>query len=237
MAGPGTFSGALFDMDGVLVDTGGAITALWQRLAADHDLTLGAEDMRRNVFGCAPEHTVETVFAALTDADRRRVLAKVVAAEPDLDFDELPGAGALVGELDRAGVLLGLVTGASARRVGRVLDAMGLSCAFSGIVAWGDVPRGKPAPDCYLAGACRIGLPPEDCVVFEDAASGVRAATDAGATCVGIGDEGLAEHGAWAVVASAAELRCRSGRWATAVLHGESVVATFTKKHRKEPVW
>jgi sugar-phosphatase len=224
------FRAALFDMDGVLVDTHRAITSLWQRLAATNGVDLTTADIERDVVGCAPEHTVATVFGALPEAARRRVLAEVVAAEPELAFDELPGARALVSQLHRAGVLLGLVTGGSRRRVLRVLDRLELRSVFAGIIAWGDVAHGKPAPDCYLLGAERIGVAASDCLVFEDATSGVRAAVAAGATCIGIGDLRLAEHGAWKVAIVATELRCRTDGQDTELLHAGSVLARFPRR-------
>ncbi|MBT2369951.1 HAD family phosphatase [Streptomyces sp. ISL-10] len=186
------FSAVLFDMDGVLVDTDRAIADLWHRLASDSGLVLSDGDLAAHAFGCVPEHTVETLFAPLAERDRAEVLARVRAAEPDLACEPVPHATDLVRALAAANVPLALVTGASTVRASRALDTLGLAGLFDTTVTWGEAARGKPAPDCYLLAARRLGLPAAKCLVFEDTPSGVRAATAAGATCLGVsrGDRG-----------------------------------------------
>ncbi|HKE20212.1 MAG TPA: HAD family phosphatase [Kofleriaceae bacterium] len=180
------FSAALFDLDGVLIDTHEGIEALWQRLARARGVRLSADDIDRHIFGCSPEHTVLALFSALDEVGRDQLLRQVRAAEPDLASRALPGATELVAALSAARVRLALVTGASAARTARVLDELRLASCFQARVVWGDAARGKPAPDVYELAAARLGVQPSDCVVFEDAHSGVVAAVAAGAACVGV---------------------------------------------------
>ncbi|WP_329153262.1 HAD family phosphatase [Streptomyces sp. NBC_01456] len=180
------FSGVLFDMDGVLVDTDQAIADLWNQLASEYGLTISERDFAAHVYGCVPEHTVETVFAPLAPPDRAKVLTRVRESEPGLAFTPVPHASELVHDLAGAGVPLALVTGASAARADRALRTLGLAGLFGTTVTWGESARGKPAPDCYLLAARRLGIPPAVCLVFEDTSGGVRAATAAGATCVAV---------------------------------------------------
>lgn len=98
------FSAVLFDMDGVLVDTDRAIADLWHQLASDSGLALSDGDLAAHVFGCVPEHTVETLFAPLAERDRAEVLARVRAAEPDLACEPVPHAADLVRALAAAHV-------------------------------------------------------------------------------------------------------------------------------------
>ncbi|WFE20060.1 HAD family phosphatase [Solwaraspora sp. WMMD937] len=206
------FTGALFDLDGVLIDSHAAIVALWHGLAARLGRRISDGEIERHVLGCAPEHTVAALFSDLDDAGREGLLEAVRAAEPDLAFVAVAGATELVGRLHTAGVPLGLVTGASADRAGRVLDVLGLRTAFPVLVTWGEVDRGKPAPDCYLLGADRLGHDPASCLVFEDAPSGVTAAVRAGAACVGVGDESsLSGSGATWTAPGLAAVGCRVG--------------------------
>jgi sugar-phosphatase len=212
----GMFGAVLIDLDGVLIDSRQDVLDLWRTIATEHRVELPAGSGTRDILGCVPEHTVQALFGHLDAASRDRILDRVRAAEPGLGFTEMPGARLLVRDLHLAGVPLALVTGASRQRARRVLDRLGLTSQFATIVAWGDVPSGKPAPDCYLLAASRLGMAPQRCLVLEDAPAGVTAAITAGTSCVGVCDQGaaeLADRGARPVVASVADLDCvRSGQ-------------------------
>jgi len=78
----------------------------------------------------------------------------------------------------------------------RELDLTG---CFAATVTWDEAAQGKPAPDCYLLAARRLGVDATACLVFEDTAGGVRAAVAAGATCVAVNPlerAALLAHGA-----------------------------------------
>ncbi|MFD7923255.1 HAD family hydrolase [Streptomyces sp. NPDC059740] len=200
----------LFDLDGVLIDTERSVTDLWHRLALRHHRRLTDEMIDAYVRGCAPEHTVSHLFADLGPADRRTLLEEVRKAEPHLESDAIPGAREVVSRLHAGGVPLGLVTGASAARAERSLAELGLGGTFDAKVTWGEVTRGKPAPDAYELAADRLGLPPGACLVVEDAPSGVRAACAAGAVCLGVGGPALGQAGATWVAPALGEVEVRS---------------------------
>lgn len=224
-------SAVLFDMDGVLIDTDQAVSELWRGLAAEHGLTLTAADLATDVYGCAPEHTVETVFAPLAPDGRAEVLDRVRAAEPGLGFAPVPHAARLVRQLADAAVPLALVTGASEARAARATRALGLTGRFAASVTWGEAASGKPAPDCYLLAADRLGVSPADCLVFEDTTSGARAAATAGAVCVAVGETGraaLLASGARHVVPGFASVRFTGGADAPSVGIGEDAVYRFS---------
>jgi sugar-phosphatase len=203
-------AGVLIDLDGVLIDTAGAIRALWTDIGRPLGIRITDEDFARHILGCAPEHTVATLFGDSDEAVRAEVLAAVRAGEPRLGYAPITGAADLVTALSDAGAAIALVTGASAARARAVLDGMGVRLAFSALVTWGDVRVGKPAPDCYLLAAERLGLAPERCVAVEDAVLGVRSAVTAGMPCIGVGaDQTLLDAGAAFLVDSPAAVRCR----------------------------
>jgi sugar-phosphatase len=90
-----------------------------------------------------------------------------------------------------------------------VLRRLGVEALAPGFVGAEDVPRGKPAPDGFLLGAARLGVPPEGCVVLEDSSAGIAAALAAGMTVVGVEAGNFAgqdQGGADLVVASLAEV-------------------------------
>jgi HAD superfamily hydrolase (TIGR01509 family) len=95
----------------------------------------------------------------------------------------LPGAARLVGHLAAAGVRLALATSTSRATLARKLaDKPQIMAAFEHVVCGDDaaVANGKPAPDCFLAVAAAAGVPPEECLVIEDAPCGVQAGVAAG---------------------------------------------------------
>ena len=84
------------------------------------------------------------------------------------------------------GYRLGLGTSACAANVDLILSCEGVGTFFDTVVMEADVQRGKPDPECYLLVAQRLEVPPQQCVVFEDAVAGVLAAVRAGMTCWGV---------------------------------------------------
>lgn len=201
---------ALFDMDGVLVDTDAAVAELWQRVAAGVGRALTSAELRAHVLGCAPEHTLDRLFASSPAGERQWLLGQIRAGEPELAFQPLPGAVRLVRALAAAGVPLALVTSASAGRAAAVTDALGISDCFGARVTWGEASRGKPDPEPYLLAAFRLGVRPAECTVVEDSVNGVRAAVAAGAACIGVDRRGarspLLAAGAEPVVTSLAHI-------------------------------
>ncbi|SEN07778.1 sugar-phosphatase [Stigmatella aurantiaca] len=223
----------MFDMDGVLIDTHQAVAALWEEIARGHGKTLTEEDIRRYVLGRSPEHTVSALFAELEGGSREHLLNQVRQAEPRLDFRGMAGTQRLAERLAAAGVPLALVTSGSKTRVQRVLAALGLASSFRVCVTWEDIQNGKPAPDCYLLGAKRLGVPANRCLVVEDAPSGIAAGAAAGAVCLGLtpGDGAdLRERGARYVVQDLADVECRAKPGGLELVFQGNVLVTIGKE-------
>ncbi len=201
-------SAVLFDLDGVLISTERGVISLWQSVLSTHGIVATVDELHRHAIGCAPEHTIEHFLSGTDEATRAAALAAVRSAERSLDFDIVPGAPQLLAALSKAGIPTGCVTGASEPRLARALRALGAATSVTTSVVWGDVPHGKPAPDCYLLGAARLHLPPAACLVIEDSTAGVTAAVAAGCPCLGLmgngnGDaEALAGAGSTVVIES-----------------------------------
>jgi HAD superfamily hydrolase (TIGR01509 family) len=229
-----TVSAVMFDMDGVLIDTHHAIAALWAEIARGHGKPLTEEDIRRYVLGRSPEHTVSALFAELKGEAREHLLEQVRQAEPRLDFTGIAGTKRLVERLAAAGVPLALVTSGSRTRVQRVLTAMGLAPSFRVCVTWEDIQNGKPAPDCYLLGAKRLGVAADRCLVVEDAPSGIAAGHAAGALCLGLtSGEGadLRERGARYVVQDLSDVECRAAPGGLELVFQGNVLVTIGKEN------
>ena len=178
--------GLLFDNDGVLVDSHLAAREAWgswaKRYAPDwnwdtaENAGVRAQDMVLRMVG--PE-----LFEEANDYINQ------LEQDSAKDTVALPGAVELTTSLT-AGTWT--VCTSANPNLGRArLEAAGIPVPAELVTAY-DVERGKPAPDPYLLGAKNLGLDPEDCVVFEDAAAGVEAAIEAGVgLIIGVSEKAL----------------------------------------------
>jgi sugar-phosphatase len=168
--------GILFDMDGVLISSLGSVERSWTRWA----------EMR----GIDPAYALSIIHG-------RRSIESVAFLRPDLDaetenriiekmeIDDKEGVRALPGVLDLLAALpegaWTVVTSATGALARVRLAAAGIP-ASGRIISADDVAKGKPDPAPYLAGAALLGFLPAECVVIEDASSGVNAGRAAGCT-------------------------------------------------------
>ncbi|MGG5257842.1 HAD family hydrolase [Phycicoccus avicenniae] len=170
-----SFAAVLFDMDGTLIDSIGAVTRSWlrwceeygvdpQRLVGFHGVT--AENL---IAGLLPEERRVEAFARIREIERNDVEGIVV----------LPGAAELLRALADAGVPTAIVTSSTDDLAEARLTATRLPHPPV-VVTASDVERGKPFPDPWLLGAERLGVDPADCLVVEDAVAGLQAARAAG---------------------------------------------------------
>ncbi len=176
----------LFDMDGVVTDTRADVDRTWQVVAQQVGVTLTADDFDRHVYGCKAETTLAALFPMIPESEWDAVLQPMLDSEAAADYVAMPGVTSLLVALRDWNVRTALVTSGAPFKVELVLRQLGLDAVFDAIITGDDVQRGKPDPDCYLRGADALGVQPDACLVFEDAISGVTAATRAGMQCVGI---------------------------------------------------
>lgn len=196
---PGLRRAVIFDMDGVLVLSGPAHWLAWQQVAAEHGLELTRErflsfngltnqDICRLLWGA---RATPAFTAALADRKERAFRDQIARAVP-----LAPGCHDLLAALQHRACGIAVGSSAPVGNVDRVLDGGGIRPFFGAVVHGDMVVRGKPAPDIFLRAAHLLGRSPAECVVIEDAPTGVRAAVAAGMRAVGV----LTNH-------SAAELR------------------------------
>lgn len=175
------FAAFLFDMDGTLLNSIASANRCWETWAERHGLDFA--QIKPTMHGV---RAVETIRRWAPDLDIEHEYAALTQAEMDDmgDVDAIGGADAFLRALpsDR----WALVTSAPRLLALRRLEAAGLPEPALLITA-DDVAHGKPAPDCFLLAAARLGVAPEDCLVWEDAAAGIAAAEAAGMAVVVIG--------------------------------------------------
>jgi len=81
-----------------------------------------------------------------------------------------------------------MALGSASKNARPILEKVKLLPYFNSVVDGNEVSKAKPDPEVFLMAARDLGVPPEDCVVFEDAVAGIEAANRAGMTSIGIGD-------------------------------------------------
>jgi sugar-phosphatase len=174
--------GLLFDCDGVLVDSDASVTAAWSRWATHHGL-----DPVEVVALVHGRRAVDTVAHLIHVGGRPAALELVnrFEVEDAATVRAIPGADALLRALPPS--RWAVVTSALSDLAHARITAAGIP--FPRVLVTADqVSRGKPDPEGYLRAAELLGLPPEDCVVLEDAVQGVAAARAAGVgAVVGVG--------------------------------------------------
>jgi len=185
--------GVIFDLDGVLTDTSEFHYLGWKRLADEEGIPFDrqANEALRGVsrrdsltllLGDRPatEERIQEMMAR----KNRYYLEYVEGVTP---ANLLPGALESLEQLRAAGIRVAI--GSASKNARTVIEKLGIADRIDAISDGHSVQRHKPAPDLFLDGAARLGLPPEQCLVVEDAGSGVEAALAAGMWTVGLGPE------------------------------------------------
>jgi beta-phosphoglucomutase family hydrolase len=181
--------GAIWDMDGVLVDTGELHYQTWSEALTDYGISLSREQ-----------------FEATFGMNNRGVLTTILGHEPAPEFLEdvsdrkeahfrrlihqkgvnaLPGVMAWLHRLQAAGYRQAIASSAPPPNIDAVVDALQVRDCFQAIISGSDL-RSKPDPATFLKASNELDLEPACCVVVEDAIAGVDAAQRAGMACIAV---------------------------------------------------
>lgn len=180
--------GVLWDMDGVLVDTGDFHFRAWRELLLEYGIEFSYE-LHQETFGrnnasilslLLGDKLTPELLAEISDRKEERFRAAVRGnAEP------LPGVRAWLQRLQNGGARQGIASSAPTANIDVLIDELGLRAHFDAIVSGTDMP-GKPDPTLFLDVARQLGVPAERCIVVEDAVAGVQAAKRAGMKCIAV---------------------------------------------------
>lgn len=181
--------GLVWDMDGVIVDTGIYHRDAWIEAFGKRGIEFTQEDFEAT-FGIRNDDVIRRMLGKKTPADR--VLE--ISREKEADYrrrvaesiSALPGVVALMADLEDAGFRQALATSAPLLNVRQIMDGLQLYRYFDCIVTEADVSEGKPSPESFLLAARSLDIPPANCVVIEDAIAGVSAARRAGMRCIAV---------------------------------------------------
>lgn len=187
---PTTTRAVLWDLDGTLVDSGDYHWRAWRETMRAEGLELTRQQFLDS-FGQKNDRILTNWFGADVSGetirrvgDAKEALYRQLASIEGLA--PLPGAAEWVERLHRDGWRQAIASSAPAENVGVMLAVLHLDGYFDAIVSAEDVTAGKPDPQVFLTAAAKVQVPPQHCVVVEDAAAGIEAARRAGMKCVGV---------------------------------------------------
>ena len=178
----------LFDLDGTLIDSDPVHFAAFNEVLAEHGRSIDLETYRMKIMGAANPTIAATLFPDKTEeeglaiVDRKEALFRERVSE----LEPTHGIEALIEWSDRNGVLRAIVTNAPRANAEQMLEGSGLKRHFSTIVIGVELERGKPDPLPYETGLKLLGGSASHAMAFEDSLSGVKSASGAGLTTVGL---------------------------------------------------
>ena len=179
----------IFDMDGVLTNSEPVINAAAIAGLREYGINPKPEDFEPFV-GTGEDRYIGGVAEAHGLVYRPEMKRRVYEIYLDIlpgRIAAFPGVHALLTRLRAHGVNLAVASSADRIKVEANLRAVNIDMAWFGAIITGeDATRKKPAPDLFLAAAARLGRPPENCCVVEDAVNGIQAAKQAGMRCVAV---------------------------------------------------
>jgi beta-phosphoglucomutase len=188
-----TIKACIFDLDGVIVDTAVYHYKAWKRLANELGFDLTEEDNEK-LKGVSRMRSLDLILqwggVTKTEAEKEELAARknnwYVEMISHMTPDEvLPGAEKFLQVCIDTGIKTAL--GSASKNSVTILEKTGIAHFFNVVIDGNKVSKPKPDPEVFLKGAEELGIPPANCVVFEDAIAGVEAAINGGMKVVGIG--------------------------------------------------
>ena len=185
--------GAIFDLDGTLVDSCASHEQAWIALGESIGIPVSREFFFRS-FGRPNTPILKALFNEAGRPDPAPALIDALALKKEElfrsfvtgAFPVMPGTQPLLTALHNSGWLLAIGSSAPVLNVQFMLAGIASTTPFAAVVTGDCVAHGKPHPDVFLEAAARLALAPTSCVVIEDAAPGVEAAHRAGMKCVAL---------------------------------------------------
>jgi len=185
----------IFDLDGVIVDTARLHYLAWKRLASELGIDLTPE-YNEKLKGVSRIDSLNLILEmkriSLSEEEKNRLAEKknkwfLEYIHSMSEADIFPGVRELLAGLKETGVRTALAS--SSKNAFTILRQLGITNQFEVAVDGNMITHTKPHPEIFTKTATLLNLPPETCLVIEDAAAGVAAAKAAGMCCVGVGDK------------------------------------------------
>ena len=171
-------------MDGVVLDTESQYDIFWGNAGKRYHPNI--PDFAKIIKGTTLPNIIKKYFSHIPQTEIDILIEELDDFEAKMSFSEIAGSIQFVETLKKEGIKVGLVTSSTDSKMNAVNNAIHLDQLFDTIVTGSDVKQGKPNPDCFLLGAQKLYVKPEDCIVFEDSLAGIQAGISAGMTVIGV---------------------------------------------------
>ena len=182
------FKAAIFDLDGVIVDSVPLHFKAWKKMFNDYGRQFSFEDYKNKVDGIPRLSGARAILSDFSDQELKK--AGDSKQQYFLEFLEKEGVKVYQSTVDLVKQLrqnkLNTAVISSSKNCLPILKKSGIDSLFDVIITGHDIKRGKPEPDVFLLAAEKLGQNPADCIAFEDAVLGVEAAKRGNFRCVGI---------------------------------------------------
>jgi len=179
----------IWDMDGVIADTARYHLRGWQMVFRKRGANYTEEDFRRNT-GMRSDSIIKSVLGE--KIAQGEIIA--ITREKDETFRQLmgqnirpfPGVLKLITSLKEHKFKIAIASSAPMENIQLITQSLKIHNRFDAIISGWEVTKGKPDPQTFLLAAEKLGVEPEDCIVIEDAISGVTASKRAGMRCIAV---------------------------------------------------
>ena len=173
----------IFDMDGTIIDSMPTHVLSWIQALDEFGHKTSTEELHKNNWG----NVYDVVRSIMGDDLSDDQVAQIAIRKEELfretyrsDLRLIDGLDTFLDDAKRAGILMALATNAGWDNISYVLDGLGIGAYFDTVISGMDVNRAKPDPEMFLKAACGLKMEPTNCIVFEDSANGITAASAAG---------------------------------------------------------
>jgi beta-phosphoglucomutase family hydrolase len=184
---------AIFDMDGVIVDSHPVHKKTWRKFLESLGKEIDEEHLNFIMEGRKRDEILRYFLGELSDEQVRALghQKEQLFREESADMKAIDGLREFLRQLSEAKIRLAVASSGSNGRVNYVLDLLDLRHYFQAIVTGDQVKYGKPDPTIFRVACDHLRVQPSETLVFEDSVSGVRAAKAAGMRCVGVATNGI----------------------------------------------